>query len=201
MPECPPCRYAIGSGDSSSSLLLASKSLKEMRDDGVGENVHRRTRGRIGRQRRVTPGMQAAARDCNRIVRARRARMLTSRACRRERSTTTLLGGRAPAAFLRRFWQKEALLVRGAMPGFAGVVHARRAVRRSPARDDVESRLVVRDGGRWSLEHGPFRRARLQALPARDWTLLVQGVESAFATPPTRCCAASRSSRTRASTT
>ena len=47
---------------------------------------------------------------------------------------------------------------------------------RSPQRDDVESRLVVRDGARWTLAHGPFRRADCKALPARDWTLLVQGV-------------------------
>ncbi len=43
-------------------------------------------------------------------------------------------------------------------------------------RDDVESRLVVRDGARWSLAHGPFRRADFRTLPARNWTLLMQGV-------------------------
>ena len=43
-------------------------------------------------------------------------------------------------------------------------------------RDDVESRLVVRQGTRWTLEHGPFRPADFAALPARNWTLLVQGV-------------------------
>ena len=35
---------------------------------------------------------------------------------------------------------------------------------RSSGRDDVESRLVVRDGTRWSLAHGPFRRADFTAL-------------------------------------
>ena len=34
----------------------------------------------------------------------------------------------------------------------------------------------MRDGARWSLDHGPFRRADFKALPARNWTLLVQGV-------------------------
>ena len=38
-------------------------------------------------------------------------------------------------------------------------VHAREISSRSPRRDDVESRLVVRDGARWTLAHGPFRRA------------------------------------------
>src|SRR5512143_3674473 len=89
--------------------------------------------------------------------------------------TVPLLGGHSPAAFLRRFWQKDALLVRNAVPGFAGMLPARELAALA-LRDDVESRLVVRDGARWSLAHGPFRRTDLRSLPARDWTLLVQGV-------------------------
>ncbi len=90
-------------------------------------------------------------------------------------SLRTLLGGLAPASFLRRHWHKEPRLVRGAIPGFAGLA-TRAELRTLAERDDVESRLLVRDGGRWSLSHGPFRRADWKTLPARDWTLLVQGV-------------------------
>jgi len=90
-------------------------------------------------------------------------------------SAMPLLGGRTPAAFLRRFWQKDALLVRAAVPGFANLFTSRELAKLA-MRDDVESRLVVRDGPRWSLTHGPFRRADWRALPARGWTLLVQGV-------------------------
>ena len=43
-------------------------------------------------------------------------------------------------------------------------------------RDDVESRLVIRSGRGWSLAHGPFKRKDFAGLPARGWTLLVQGV-------------------------
>jgi 50S ribosomal protein L16 3-hydroxylase len=89
-------------------------------------------------------------------------------------ATATLLGGRPAAAFLAGFWHKEALLVRGAVPGFTGLYEAAQLFALA-ARDDVESRLVVRDGARWSLAHGPFRRADWKALPARNWTLLVQG--------------------------
>jgi len=89
--------------------------------------------------------------------------------------TAQLLGGHGPAAFLRRFWQKDALLVRNALSGFDGVLSPRDLMSLA-RRDDVESRLIVRDGARWSLAHGPFRRADFQSLPARDWTLLVQGV-------------------------
>jgi len=85
------------------------------------------------------------------------------------------LGGLPAAAFLRRHWQKKPLLVRGAVPGFAGLFGARELFALA-GRDDVESRLVVRHGARWSLSHGPFRHSDLRGLPARDWTLLVQGV-------------------------
>ena len=90
-------------------------------------------------------------------------------------STRTLLGGHAPTAFLRRFWQKEAHLVRGAMPGFAGLF-SRDELFALVGRDDVESRVVVRSGRRWTMEHGPFRRTYWKTMPATGWTLLVQGV-------------------------
>jgi 50S ribosomal protein L16 3-hydroxylase len=47
------------------------------------------------------------------------------------------------------------LLVRAAMPGFTGPFRTRDLFALA-RRDDVESRLVVRDGTRWSLAHGPF---------------------------------------------
>jgi 50S ribosomal protein L16 3-hydroxylase len=85
------------------------------------------------------------------------------------------LGGVSVKAFLGQYWQKEALLVRRAIAGFAGVFSAEELFAFA-RRDDVESRIVVRDGARWSLAHGPFRRADFKALPERNWTLLVQGV-------------------------
>lgn len=88
----------------------------------------------------------------------------------------TLLGGMTARNFLRRHWQKAPLLVRGAVPGFAGLLDFA-AMSRLAQRDDCESRLVLRDGDRWTLEQGPFTAARLRRLPARGWTLLVQGLE------------------------
>ena len=85
------------------------------------------------------------------------------------------LGGLGVSAFLRRHWHKRAMLARAAMPGFNGLFDLA-ALRRLAARDDVESRLVFRDGARWRVEHGPFGRAAWRALPPRAWTLLVQGV-------------------------
>jgi len=85
-----------------------------------------------------------------------------------------LLGG-APRRFLQRYWQQRPLLVRQAIAGFRGLLSTRELFALA-ARDDVESRLVLRERGRWSLAHGPFRHADLRALPERNWTLLVQGV-------------------------
>jgi 50S ribosomal protein L16 3-hydroxylase len=86
-----------------------------------------------------------------------------------------LLGGRTPATFLARYWHKQALRVPAAVPGFAGL-HTLADLVRLAARDDVESRLVVRDGRHYTLEHGPFRKAVFKGLPERNWTLLVQGI-------------------------
>jgi 50S ribosomal protein L16 3-hydroxylase len=79
-----------------------------------------------------------------------------------------LLGGLAPRHFLRRYWQKRPLFVRGALPDFSGVITAP-ALFRLAMRDDVESRVVERGETR----HGPFRNLKASA---SRWTLLVNGV-------------------------
>jgi 50S ribosomal protein L16 3-hydroxylase len=86
-----------------------------------------------------------------------------------------LLGGLSPQVFLRRHWQKRPLLVRRALPGFSGVIE-KRALFALVARDDIESRLVIRRGSRWQVRHGPLSAARLPGARARHWTLLVNGV-------------------------
>jgi 50S ribosomal protein L16 3-hydroxylase len=88
---------------------------------------------------------------------------------------TPLLGGLSASTFLRRHWQKNPLLVREAIPGFEGVVDFPAMVELA-GRDDCESRLLLRNGRRWNVEHGPFARRYLSRLPRRNWTLLVQGV-------------------------
>jgi 50S ribosomal protein L16 3-hydroxylase len=82
-----------------------------------------------------------------------------------------LLGGLTPREFLRRYWQKRPLFVRGALPQFRGVVDAR-TLSGLAARDDVESRIVERRGRRRETTHGPFRRMALKA----QSTILVNGV-------------------------
>ena len=86
-----------------------------------------------------------------------------------------LLGGLTPAAFLRRHWQKRALLVPQAIPGFGGCLSATELFALA-ARDDVESRIVLREQRQWSTLEGPFRKAVFRQLPQQGWTLLVHGV-------------------------
>src|SRR5689334_3482145 len=86
-----------------------------------------------------------------------------------------LMGAATATRFLARYWQKRPLLFRPAIPGFRSIL-SRDDLARLAERDDVESRLVLRERACWRLEHGPFRRRYLAALPDRNWTLLVQGV-------------------------
>jgi 50S ribosomal protein L16 3-hydroxylase len=89
-------------------------------------------------------------------------------------SPCTVLGGLTPAQFMRRHWQKKPLLVRGAS---AVAPLDRTTLFALAARDDVESRLVQRDGAGWRLQQGPIARRRLPPLSSAGWTLLVQGVD------------------------
>ena len=92
-----------------------------------------------------------------------------------------LLGGLSPAAFMRRHWQKKPLLVRQAVPGVQPPL-TRAALFDLAAREDVESRLVRRQGdglagAGWRVRHGPLSRRALPALSCPGWTLLVQGLD------------------------
>ncbi|MBX3651249.1 MAG: cupin domain-containing protein [Burkholderiales bacterium] len=86
-----------------------------------------------------------------------------------------MLDGLTPAQFLQRHWQKKPLLARASLPQFAPLTGRRDLI--ELAQDvQAESRLVIRSGSRWQVRHGPFSRRDFRGLPARNWTLLVQGV-------------------------
>ena len=65
--------------------------------------------------------------------------------------------------------------MRRALPGFDGVI-AKSALFSLAARADVESRLVERTRNRWKVTHGPLARSCLALAGARNWSLLVNGV-------------------------
>ena len=84
-------------------------------------------------------------------------------------------GACTEARFLRDFWQRKPLLLRQAFPGFQPLL-SRAQLFALAADEDVESRLLQREGRRWQLDHGPFTRKQLPAVEKPNWTLLVQGV-------------------------
>jgi len=91
---------------------------------------------------------------------------------------TALLGSVTPAEFLRSYWQRQPLLVRGAVPNYESPLSADELA--GLALDaDVESRIVLENGanGPWELRHGPFDATTFETLPESGWTLLVQAID------------------------
>jgi 50S ribosomal protein L16 3-hydroxylase len=89
-----------------------------------------------------------------------------------------------PAAnFLRGYWQKKPLLIRGAFPDLAGADAIPPVTPEDLAGLSCEegalSRIVAHDrsGDRWMVRHGPFDEALFPTLGDHDWTLLVQDVD------------------------
>ena len=77
-----------------------------------------------------------------------------------------LLGGLSPQDFMARHWQKKPLLVRSALIDPESLL-ARNELFALAAREDVQSRLVTREGRHWRLRHGPLPRRALPPLKER----------------------------------
>jgi 50S ribosomal protein L16 3-hydroxylase len=86
--------------------------------------------------------------------------------------------GMTPGKFLRNYWQKHPLLIRGALAGFQCPLTPDDLAGLSCIEGTL-GRLVRFDRrrDRWHLETGPFAESRFASLPERDWTLLVQDVD------------------------
>ena len=107
-------------------------------------------------------------------------------------ASTPLLAGLSPRKFMRRYWQKQPLLIRQAWPGVQPPI-SRAEMFKLAERDGVESRLIVHkavkasgkasgkqaaQASSWSLQHGPFASRRaMPAFTQQAWTLLVQGLD------------------------
>lgn len=96
-----------------------------------------------------------------------------------------LLGGISPHAFMRDYWQKKPLLVRGAIPAFA-LAKENTISLDSPipaktlftmaGNEDIESRLI--QSSPWSFTEGPMQKKQIPSLESKNWTLLLQGMEA-----------------------
>ena len=90
-----------------------------------------------------------------------------------------LLGDISPAQFMRRYWQKKPLLVRGAVTDWKALQLPlpRAELFDLAGQEGVESRLIQLKNDAWSVKHGPFSRRQIPSLKTEDWTLLVQGAD------------------------
>lgn len=86
-----------------------------------------------------------------------------------------LLGSMSAKNFLREHWQKKPLMIRGALPGFQGLLGKEDLIGLA-CRDDTEARLVTRHRNKWNVRQGPFTRLAFSRLPKKSWTLLVQDI-------------------------
>ncbi len=86
--------------------------------------------------------------------------------------------GMSPTAFLRDYWQKRPLLIRGGFAGWACPISPEDLAGLA-CEELALSRIVQHEriGDRWSVRQGPFAESLFPALPATDWTLLVQDVD------------------------
>jgi 50S ribosomal protein L16 3-hydroxylase len=88
-----------------------------------------------------------------------------------------ILGGISAETFLTHYWQKEPLLVRGALADFECPITPEE-LGGLALEKDVESRLIkhIGDDAPWEVKHGPFSEHDLTSLPDTHWTLLIQEV-------------------------
>lgn len=86
------------------------------------------------------------------------------------------LGDISAEQFLREFWQKKPLLIRGAFAAFRDFVSSV-SLRELALRDDVLSRLVVVRDSEWTVTQGPLRARDFKGLKHAQWSLLVQGID------------------------
>jgi 50S ribosomal protein L16 3-hydroxylase len=86
-----------------------------------------------------------------------------------------LLGGLTPTQFLAEYWQKKPLLIKNATPDFTGLLSPEDLAGLA-CEDEVQSRIVLQKGEKWTLKNGPFDERDFSKLPNKDWTLLVQSV-------------------------
>ncbi|HOZ65952.1 MAG TPA: cupin domain-containing protein [Burkholderiaceae bacterium] len=87
-----------------------------------------------------------------------------------------LLGGISPAEFMRKYWQKKPCIIRNAISKFKPLL-SRQELFALSQNQDVESRLIVSNGDKWSLAHGPMTAKQIPSIKKPNWTLLVQGVD------------------------
>ena len=86
--------------------------------------------------------------------------------------------GMPVSRFLREFWQKKALLIRQAFPGYQAPLTPEDLAGLA-CEEAALSRLVTykRKLDQWQVRTGPFAESEFPKLGKKDWTLLVQDMD------------------------
>ncbi|MCL7743484.1 cupin domain-containing protein [Guyparkeria hydrothermalis] len=89
-----------------------------------------------------------------------------------------VLGELSVETFLRDYWQKKPVLIRGAIPGFESPL-APEELAGLACEADAPSRLILEHGEErdWQLKMGPFSEDDFRALPEDGYSLLVTDCE------------------------
>lgn len=96
-----------------------------------------------------------------------------------------LFGGISPQKFMKTYWHKKPLMIRGAIPAFklAQGAHepltspiSAEALFKIAGKEAAETRLI--QAKPWSFTEGPFQKKALPNLNTPNWTLLLQGMEA-----------------------
>jgi 50S ribosomal protein L16 3-hydroxylase len=87
-----------------------------------------------------------------------------------------ITGKLSTTAFLKRYWQRRPLLIKGAFPAFRDPITPEELAGLA-CEAEADARLVFTRNKTWDLKVGPFDERDFTSLPARNWTLLVQAVD------------------------
>lgn len=79
--------------------------------------------------------------------------------------------------FLKEYWQKKPLLIKGAFADFISPIEPEELAGLS-LEEEVESRMIIQHSPTdYVLKTGPFDEETFQNLPEKNWTLLIQGMD------------------------
>jgi len=91
------------------------------------------------------------------------------------KNTLTMLGNLSVNEFLRDYWQKKPLLIRGAFPQFNGLLSPEQTIELACG-EEVQARLVTQPNGQFELHQSPFTAKNFKGLSKFPWSVLVQGL-------------------------
>ena len=85
------------------------------------------------------------------------------------------LGNLTARKFLKDFWQKQPLLIRGGFDDNFSNLTLDNLIRYSQD-PKCSTRFIRREGSRYSVRYGPVSQKFIKSLPKQGWTFLVQGI-------------------------